>query len=53
GPLNHVIFVSGTHGIYMEGKAGQHPYFEDGGGDSIPYDCGGICNEGMMLFPPS
>ncbi|GAJ18032.1 unnamed protein product, partial [marine sediment metagenome] len=52
GPLNHVIFVSDTHGIYMEGKAGEHPYFEDGGGDSIPYNCGGVCLQGIQLFPP-
>ncbi len=51
-PLNHVIFVSDTHGIYMEGKAGAHAYFPDGGGDSIPYNCGGVCLQGIMLFPP-
>ncbi|MBA7639360.1 hypothetical protein ES703_47018 [subsurface metagenome] len=52
GPLNHVIFVSDTHGIYMEGKAGANAWAVDGMGDSIPYNCGGVSLQGMMLFPP-
>jgi len=51
-PLNHVIFVSDTHGIYMEGKAGANAWHFDGMGDSIPYNCGGVCLQGMQLFPP-
>lgn len=52
GPQNHVIYVSDDHGTHMEGKAGQHAWAVDGGGDSIPYNCGGICLQGMILLPP-
>lgn len=43
----HVIFVSDDEGQTMEGKAGAHADQADGGGDSIPYNCGGVAEEGI------
>jgi len=47
----HVLYISDDYGATMHGKAGAHPEEPDGAGDSIPYDCGGICLQGMQLFP--
>lgn len=48
----HVIFVSDDEGATLEGKSGAHADQEDGGGDSIPYDCGGVAEMGIMVIPP-
>ncbi len=47
----HVIYVSADYGATMYGKAGNHPLAPFGAGDSIPYNCGGVCNQGMQLYP--
>lgn len=46
----HVLYVSDDYGATMWGKAGAHPGVPEGAGDSIPYNCGGVCLEGMQLF---
>lgn len=51
-PMPHVLFISTDEGITMEGKAGDHPGAEDGAGDSIPYNCGGVAHEGIMFTQP-
>lgn len=48
----HVLYISDDYGATMYGKAGAHAHLPTGGGDSIPYDCGGVCLEGMQLFDP-
>lgn len=48
----HVIFISDNFGFHMHPKAGPNACLPDGGGDSIPYNCGGVCLQGMQLFPP-
>lgn len=48
----HVIFASEDYGATMYGKSGQWACDPTGHGDSIPYNCGGVCLQGMMLFPP-
>lgn len=48
----HVIFVTDNWGLTMQGKAGPWPGLPDGGDVSIPYNCGGVCLQGMMPFPP-
>lgn len=47
----HVLFVSGDEGSNMFGKAGAHANLPDGGGDSIPYNCGGVAQEGILTLP--
>lgn len=47
----HVILVSQTWGLAMQGKAGANAWAIDGMGDSIPYNCGGISLQGIMPFP--
>jgi len=47
----HVLYISDDYGATMYGKAGDHADTIDGRGDSIPYNCGGICLQGMQLFP--
>ena len=47
----HVLFVSTNNCLTMEGKSGYHPHLSDGGGDSIPYDCGGLAHDGILLAP--
>jgi len=44
----HVVLVSDDHGATMIGKCGAHAQQSDGGGDSIPWDCGGIAREGIL-----
>jgi len=46
----HVIYVSDDYGATMHGKAGLHPLAPYGAGDSLPYNCGGVCLQGMQLF---
>lgn len=48
----HVIFASEDFGATMYGKAGAYACDPTGHGDSIPYNCGGVCLQGMQLFPP-
>lgn len=48
----HVIFASEDYGATMYGKSGQWACTPTGHGDSIPYNCGGICLQGIQLFPP-
>jgi len=48
----HVLYISDDYGATMHGKAGLHPTAPFGAGDSIPYNCGGVCLQGMQLFPP-
>ena len=48
-PMPHVLFITTDEGTSMEGKAGAHPGTEDGAGDSIPYNCGGLAHEGIMF----
>lgn len=47
----HVLYVSEDYGATMYGKAGVHADTIEGRGDSIPYNCGGVCLQGMQLFP--
>lgn len=47
----HVIFTTVTDGITMSGKAGAHCHLADGGGDSVPYNCGGASRTGIMALP--
>jgi len=44
----HVFFISTNHGNTLLGKCGNHPQYDDGGGDSIPWNCGGVCQQGIM-----
>lgn len=48
----HVLFISDNFGFHMHPKAGANACAIDGAGDSIPYNCGGVCLQGMQLFPP-
>lgn len=48
----HVLFISTDEGATMEGKCGNNPGLLDGGGDSIPYNCGGVAHEGIMFIQP-
>lgn len=48
----HVIFASEDYGATMYGKSGANACLPTGGADSIPYNCGGICRQGIQLFPP-
>ena len=47
----HTIFVSIDEGSTMYGKAGDHADQSDGGSDSIPFDCGGVAQEGVLTLP--
>ncbi len=47
----HVLFVSTDEGSNMFGKAGDHVDQADGGGDSIPWNCGGVADEGVLTLP--
>jgi len=47
----HVIFTSTDYGATMEGKAGANCHLPDGAGDSIPYNCGGISEQGIIILP--
>jgi len=47
----HVLFVSNDEGSNMFGKAGAHVGQDDGGGDSIPHNCGGVAHEGILTLP--
>lgn len=48
----HVLYVTEDYGATMYGKAGAFAALPDGGGNSIPWNCGGLCAQGMQLFPP-
>lgn len=48
----HVLFVSQDAGETMWGKAGEHAGEPDGGGDSIPFNCGGISLDGILHPEP-
>jgi len=48
----HVVFVSNDEGYTQVGKSGEHAWHPDGQGDSIPWDCGGVCHDGIQLYPP-
>ncbi len=48
----HVLFASEDYGATMYGKAGAYSCDPTGHGDSIPYNCGGVCLQGIQLFPP-
>jgi len=48
----HTIFVSDDEGSNMFGKAGAHADEDDGRYDSIPWNCGGVSQEGIMPLPP-
>jgi len=47
----HVLFVSNDEGSNMFGKAGAHADHDDGNGDSIPWNCGGVAQEGILTLP--
>lgn len=47
----HVIFASNDDGLTMHGKAGAHADQEDGAGDSVPWNCGGVSRTGIMPIP--
>lgn len=47
----HVIFVSIDEGSNMFGKSGAHAFQDDGGGDSIPWNCGGVAQQGILSLP--
>ena len=44
----HTIFTTENDGIDMIGKSGSHPDQDDGGGDSIPWNCGGAAHTGII-----
>jgi len=44
----HVLFVSEDNGATLYGKSGFNCNQSTGGGDSIPFDCGGVCQDGIM-----
>lgn len=44
-----VIFVSENEGLSFYPKAGANPHLDDGGGDSIPYNCGGAADDGILI----
>ncbi len=53
-PYDHgasVLFISADDGLSLYPKAGAHAYLADGGGDSIPYNCGGVANDGILIVP--
>jgi len=45
----HVIFVTEDEGLIIHGKAGANCHLPDGGGDSIPYTCGGAAADGILI----
>lgn len=45
----HVLFVTDDEGATLYPKAGAHPELADGGGDSIPYNCGGATPDGILI----
>jgi len=47
----HVLFVSNDEASNMFGKAGAHADHDDGHGDSIPWNCGGAAQEGILTLP--
>lgn len=47
----HVLFTSDDHGATMIGKCGPHAQQSNGGGDSIPHDCGGLAHDGILPLP--
>ena len=44
----HVLFVSSDNGTTVYGKCGANADVSGGAGDSIPYDCGGVANRGIL-----
>lgn len=44
----HVFFISLNDGLALWGKCGDHAHLADGGGDSIPGDCGGLAHDGIL-----
>lgn len=51
-PVDHgssVIFISDDEGLSYYPKAGANPHLADGGGDSIPYSCGGAAHDGILV----
>lgn len=44
----HVIWASRDEGSTLWAKSGANADQTDGGGDSIPYNCGGICFRGIL-----
>lgn len=47
----HVIYVSDDDGLTMWGKAGANAHMAGPGDDSIPYTCGGVAHDGILLVP--
>lgn len=47
----HVLHVSEDDAAVMWEKAGRHAGFDDGGDDSIPWNCGGVSHQGIMPLP--
>jgi len=47
----HVLFVSDDDGATLIGKCGPHAQDPTGGGDSIPYNCGGIAHQSILPLP--
>jgi len=45
----HVIFVTTDEGATLYPKAGANAHLDDGGGDSIPYNCGGAADDGILI----
>lgn len=50
---SHVLHVSEDNGATMWGKAGRNTGLDDGGGNSIPWNCGGVSEQGIMPIPLS
>ena len=48
----HVFFISDNNGLDMHGRCGDHADQPDGGGDSIPFNCGGVCFDGILHPDP-
>lgn len=44
----HVFFISDTEGLTMWGKCGAYAAEDDGHGDSIPWNCGGLAHDGIL-----
>lgn len=45
---SHVIYISDDEGQTLWGKAGANCGLADGGGDSIPFNCGGVAYNGII-----
>jgi len=51
-PSQHVLFISDDGCTTLWSKCGAHAHLPDGGGDSIPYNCGGVALDGILHPEP-